>query len=228
MEKRKIGLLGGFSYASTLQYYNRIMELYYEQCNDYYYPELAIYSLDFQKFTDMEDEGRMEDYRQYIRYGIQNLNRSGVDFFAMTANSPHSVLEDIRTELPIPVVSIVDAVADAVQSKGLSKVLLTGIRYTMQSDFYQNGLGKRGIEVLVPEEAHQNEINGIIFGELCRNIIREKTRDRFKEIISAYDVEGVLLCCTELPLLLQQKDYEQPIFDSMELHCRAIINYALA
>ncbi len=227
MQKKKIGLLGGFSYASTLQYYSRLMELYYERARDYYYPELVIYSLDFQKFTDMEDERRMEDYKTYIRYGIDAIERAGADFFAMTANSPHSVLDELRAELPLPVVSIVDAVAEAVEAKGLKKVLLTGIKYTMQMDFYQKGLAKRGIETIVPGDAHQDEINDIIFGELVRDIINDSTRERFKEIISSYETEGVLLCCTELPLLLQQEHFDRPLFDSMELHVRAIMDYAL-
>ncbi len=227
MQKKKIGLLGGFSYASTLQYYNGLMELYYERAHDYYYPELVIYSLDFQKFTDMEDERRLDDYKEYILYGIDAIRRAGADFFAMTANSPHSVLEDIRPALPLPVVSIVDAVADEVQRQGLRKVLLTGIKYTMQMDFYQKGLAKRGIETIVPGDAHKDEINELIFGELVRGIIREETRERFKKIISAYDTEGVLLCCTELPLLLQQEHYENPLFDSMALHIKSIMDYAL-
>ncbi len=227
MQKKKIGLLGGFSYASTLQYYSRLMELYYDKEHDYYYPELVIYSLDFQKFTDMEDERRMEDYKAYIRYGIDAVDRAGADFFAMTANSPHSVLDEIRPDLPLPVVSIVDAVADAVAEKGLKKVLLTGIRYTMQMNFYQKGLAKRGIETIVPSDEHKDEINDIIFGELVRDIIMDSTRERFKEIISSYEAEGVLLCCTELPLLLQQEHYDRPLFDSMELHVRAIMDYAL-
>ena len=227
MKKKKIGLLGGFSYTSTLQYYKKLMEMYYERYQDYYYPELVIYSLDFQRFTDMENERRLEDYKSYIRYGIDNIKRAGADFFAMTANSPHSVLEEIRPELPIPVVSIVDAIAEEVKKQGLKKVLLTGIRYTMQSDFYQKGLAKYGIEVIVPDDAHKDEINDIIFNELCRDIILDDTREKFKKIISAYDAEGVLLCCTELPLLLQQKHYNKPVFDSMDIHCKAIIDYAL-
>ena len=227
MEKKKIGLLGGFSYASTLEYYNRLMELYYERAHDYHYPELIIYSLDFQKFTDMEDEMRMDDYRNYILYGADAIERAGADLLAMTANSPHSVLEDIRPQISLPVVSIVDAVAEAVRAAGLTKVLLTGIRYTMQSDFYQKGLSARGIRTLVPSPAHMDEINDMIFGELVRNIVKDETRDRFRAILDSYDVEGVLLCCTELPLLLKQDQYDKPLFDSMDLHIRAIMDYAL-
>ena len=228
MKKKVIGLLGGFSYVSTIEYYDKLMEGYYDRYHDYYYPELCIYSLDFQKFTDMEDQMRMDAYKDYILSGVNSLAKAGADFFAMTANSPHSVLEEIREKLPIPAVSIVDSVAEAVKTKGLKKVLLTGIKYTMDSDFYPVGLAKKGIETIVPSEEDKLQINEIIFSELCRNIVKDETREAFVRIISSYDAEGVLLCCTELPLLLKQEHYGKPVFDSMHIHIRSVLDYALA
>lgn len=227
MEKKKIGLLGGFSYESTLQYYDNLMKLYYEQFHDYYYPELVIYSMDFQKFTDMENENRMDDYRKYILDAIHDLSAAGVDFVAMTANSPHSVYEDIAPLAPVPMLSIVDAVAEYALAHNMKKVLLTGIKYTMNSEFYPKGLAKHGIEVVIPSDEHKEEINDIIFGELCIGVFKNSTRERFKEIIGSYKADGVILGCTELPLLLHQEDTEIPVISSVDVHCKKIINYTL-
>lgn len=145
----------------------------------------------------------------------------------MAANSPHSVLEKIRPQIALPVVSIVDAVAREAKKMGLKTVLLTGIRYTMQRTFYQEGFQKYGIQVLVPNAEEQDTINHIIFDEL---VIHKKTKaaqDTFQAILSRYPTDGVILGCTELPLLLQQDDTEIPLLDSMKLHCRAALDFAL-
>lgn len=224
---KRIGILGGISLASTLAYYKTITDLYYERFQDYYYPEILINSLNFQYFTDLEDQNRMEEYKAYILEGISRLEKAGADFILMAANSPHSVLEEIRPQIALPVVSIVDAVAREAKKMGLKTVLLTGIRYTMQRTFYQEGFQKYGIQVLVPNAEEQDTINHIIFDEL---VIHKKTKaaqDTFQAILSRYPTDGVILGCTELPLLLQQDDTEIPLLDSMKLHCRAALDFAL-
>lgn len=227
MKKKKIGLLGGVSYESTIQYYDNLMQLYYAKYKDYYFPELVIYSMDFQKFTDMENEDRMDDYRKYILESVNALKASGVDFVAMTANSPHSVYEDIAPLAPVPMISIVDSVADYAIAQGMKKLLLTGIKYTMNKTFYQEGLSKRGIEVIVPSDEEKDEINNIIFDELCIGIFKDSTRERFKEIIGQYDTDGVILGCTELPMLLKQENTDIPLISSVDVHCRSILEYTL-
>lgn len=224
---KRIGILGGISLASTLAYYKTITDFYYDRFHDYYYPEILINSLNFQYFTDLEDQNRMEEYKAYILEGISRLEKAGADFVLMAANSPHSVLEEIRPQIALPVVSIVDAVAEKAQEMGLKTVLLTGIRYTMQRTFYQEGFRKYGIHVLVPNAQEQETINQIIFGEL---VIHKKTKaaqDAFKEILSRYKKDGVILGCTELPLLLEQGDVDFPLLNSLELHCRAALEAAL-
>lgn len=227
MKKKKIGLLGGVSYESTIQYYDNLMQLYYAKYKDYYFPELVIYSMDFQKFTDMENEDRMDDYREYILESVNALKASGVDFVAMTANSPHSVYEDIAPLAPVPMISIVDSVADYAIAQGMKKLLLTGIKYTMNKTFYQEGLSKRGIEVIVPSDEEKDEINNIIFDELCIGIFKDSTRERFKGIIGQYDTDGVILGCTELPMLLKQENTDIPLISSVDVHCRSILEYTL-
>lgn len=225
--KKTIGILGGISLASTIQYYKLITDLYYEQCKDYYYPEINIKSLDFQYFTDLEDEKRTDEYIDYIIKGINSLKAAGSDFVIMAANSPHSVYPQVADKIDIPMISIVETTAKKAIELNLKKVLLTGIKYTMQESFYQNGFNKHGIKVITPNEIHQDEINDIIFKELVINKISDKTRLRMLEIINSYDVEGVILGCTELPLLLQQKHSNLKLLDTLSLHAKAALDFSL-
>lgn len=201
--------------------------MYYKKYSNYYYPEIIINSLDFQYFTDLEDEHRTTDYIEYIVNGTHSLQNAGADFIIMAANSPHSVFEQVKEQTDVPMISIVETAAKKAIELKLKKVLLTGIKYTMEENFYQKGFGENDIEVIVPNEVHRNEINDIIFNELVLNIITDKTREKFKYIISKYDVDGVILGCTELPLLLNQNDTDYKLLDTLDLHCRAVLEYTL-
>lgn len=225
--KRKIGILGGISLASTLEYAATIARKYYDRFGDYYYPEMILYSLDFQKFTDMENEGRLGDYADYIAMGINALQRAGADFAIMSANSPHSALSAVQERTALPILSIVDAVGKQARLQQMKHVLLTGIYYTMQNTFYQNGLAAHGITVKTPDEADQKAIDEIIFSRLARNVISEHDREQFLAILSRYPTDGVILGCTELPLLLSQEQTTIPLLNSLDLHCTAALNYAL-
>lgn len=225
--KRKIGILGGISHTSTIQYYQTIMKLYYERFGNYYYPEIIIHSLDFQYFTDLENELKLQEYENYIVYSIHCLENAGADFIIMAANSPHSVLDNVMKRVCTPILSIVDAVGIKAKKKNLKKLLLTGIKYTMQSDFYKSGMKKYGIAIITPDDAEQNLINQIIFKELVLNNKSDQSRENFLEIINRYPVDGVILGCTELPLLLDNKDTGILLLNSLELHCEMTLNYAL-
>ncbi|MEW8972831.1 MAG: amino acid racemase [Tissierellaceae bacterium] len=224
---KKIGILGGISLASTIHYYKTITDLYYEKYHDYYYPEILINSLNFQYFTDLENQHRMEEYQSYILEGLENLKKAGADFVIMAANSPHSVLESIIDKIPLPIISIVESVAKEAKQKGLKRVLLTGILYTMQSDFYQKGFSKYGIEVVVPNDYEKQIIENIIFKELVINKVSNESKQQFLDIINHYDVDGVILGCTELPQLIGSEDTNKLLLNSLEIHCQSTLNYAL-
>lgn len=145
----------------------------------------------------------------------------------MAANSPHSVLNRISPHVDIPIISIVDAVAKKAVELNFKKVLLTGIKYTMQNSFYQDGFKVNGIKVTTPCEEDQNQINLIIFNELVVNDIKQETKERFKKIIERYDADGIILGCTELPLLLKQCDTNLKLLDSLTLHAKAALEYSL-
>ena len=158
---KRIGILGGISAESTAEYYTRLIRGYYARKGNDHYPEIVIYSLDFRHFTNFEDSGDRTGYIAYIMTGIRALERAGADFILMSANSPHSVFEDVEAQANVPMLSIVKATAQRAKEMNVKKLLLLGIKYTMQSTFYQNTCREMGIEVVTPVEPEQDEINRI-------------------------------------------------------------------
>ena len=225
---KRIGLLGGISHESTAAYYTRLHHRYYERHRNYHYPEIVIYSLDFQKFTDMENKAQPEEYIEYILSGVIALHNAGADFALMAANSPHAVFPEVAAGAPLPILSIVESTIQRAKSLRLEKLLLLGIRFTMQKNFYADAGLESGIEVITPLEADQTVVNELIFNELVVGEIRQSSRTRLVELISSYEVSGVILGCTELPLILSDQDCDLPLLDTLELHVQAALDHALA
>ena len=214
---KRIGILGGISYESTKDYYELFHHKYYEQKNDYYFPEIVVYSLNFQKFTDYENTNQ-EKYIEYILQGIKGLEAAQVDFIIMAANSPHSVYKQLVRKVKVPIYSIADATIARILEKGLRRVLLLGIKHTMDSNFYPEAGKASNIDVVVPSEKDKQTINDIIFSELCVGVVNAASKNKLLQIISHYDVQGVILGCTELPQIIKNGDLSIEIFNTLEIH----------
>jgi aspartate racemase len=224
---KRIGILGGISHESTAVYYQRLHAEYFARRQDYYYPEVIVYSLNFQRFTDYEDRGEMGPYVEYILQGLDALQRAGADFALMAANSPHAVFPQVAAQTTLQLLSIVEVTAQAAQVRGLRRLLLLGIRFTMQATFYADVCARYGIDVITPDTDEQNIINRIIFEELVVGNFRAESRQLLLRIIEQYAVDGVILGCTELPLLLRASDTTTPLLDTLTLHVKAAVDYAL-
>ncbi len=225
MKNTRVGLLGGMSYESTLKYYQLFLEKYYEKEHNYSYPEVVIFSLNFQKVIDYELGIEKEKYIEYLMEGINSLENAGVDFIFMAANSPHAVYEDLNNQAKVPILSIVKATADKAEKQNMRKLLLLGIKFTMQSTFYQEEFMTRGMKVITPLDKEQDEINKIIFDELVIGIHNSESKYRLLEIIGNYEVDGVILGCTELPLILKQKYTKVKLLDTVEIHIDSALDY---
>ncbi|MFX1569324.1 MAG: aspartate/glutamate racemase family protein [Promethearchaeota archaeon] len=225
---KRIGILGGMSYESTIKYYDLLLEKYYEKFNDYNYPEVLIFSVNFQKLIDLELVENREKYIEYLMSCINALENGGATFVAMAANSPHAVYNDLENKSGIPILSIVKATADMALKNSMKKVLLLGIKFTMQNTFYQEHCKELGIEVITPSNAKQDEIDKIIFDELVIGFFKQESKEKLLQIINEYDVDGVILGCTELPLILNQTDTEIKLLDTLEIHVNAILDYYLS
>ena len=223
----KIGILGGMSYESTIKYYAQILEKYYQKKRDYAYPEVVIFSLNFQRVIDLEHGNNKVEYIDYLMEGIESLENAGANFILMAANSPHAVYEDLIQLAKVPILSIVKATAEEAQRENLSKLLLLGIKFTMQSSFYQDFFAKLNMRIITPSEPEQDTINQIIFDELVIGNFTEESKQKLLSVISNYEVDGVILGCTELPLILRQKDINIKLLDTVEVHVEAALKYYL-
>lgn len=211
---------------STCYYYRKYIEISRKKFRKYEYPELLIYSINFRDFF-MNPEG-WEGRKRILINAAKALERAGAELIALTANTPHIVFDDIQKEISVPMVSIIDAVAEEILSHGLKKVLLLETKTTMSSGFYVNALKNKGLEVVVPNEEEQEELNRIIFEELAFENLKSKRWiiDLIERYAKEEGVEGVILGCTELPLAVKRGDVSIEVFDSAEIHIKKLIEVA--
>lgn len=226
---RKIGILGGMSPESTSTYYEEITRTYTERYGDYGYPEILIYSVNFQKFVEWQRQADWLSAAQEMARCLQHLKRAGADFGLIATNTMHIVFPEVQAAVDMPLLSIVDATAASITDSRLRKVGLLGTIFTMREAFYRDGLSRHGIDVLVPPVAEQDWMNRVIFDELCRGEIRSASHDLFLQIIHALaeaGAEGIVLGCTEIPLLVKPGDTSLPLFNTTVLHARMALDYA--
>ena len=222
---KTIGIIGGLGPESTCEFYRLITRYYYDRYGDYNYPEIIIYSVIFKKIIDCGYESTGE-----IIQAIERLHRAGADFVVAPCNSIHLVYEAVSQDIPIPWISIMDATAESVRCKNLYKVGLLGTRFTMSGNFYRDTLSRHGIETVVPDKDSQEIINDIIYNELVRNCVTEKSRRYVLHCINDLQekgARGIVLGCTELPFLISQKDVSIPVFDTTALYAHKALDLSL-
>jgi len=222
---KTIGILGGLGPESTLEYYRYITRTYYEIHRDYAYPEIIIYSVSFKKYIDQGYEIAAD-----VREAIGKLYSAGADFIVAACNSIHIVYDEVSKDIPIPWISIMDAVAEEIKKKNITKVGLLGTMCTMSKGFYHKALAENGIETLTPDWHAQKKINNITFNELVLGIVKDESKQYVLDCIeelSQKGAQGIVLGCTELPFLIQQKDITIPVFDSTVIHAGKALELAL-
>ncbi|MGD9347899.1 MAG: amino acid racemase [Candidatus Aminicenantes bacterium] len=224
---KRIGIIGGISHESTIKYYEFILKKYYAKKRDYHYPEVIIFSLDLAKLVGFEERGDIDGYIRYLASGVNSLEKSGVEFILIAANSPHAVFDILQKKASVPMISIVEITAQEAKRLKMKKLLLIGIKHTMQSPFYRDVFAAHGMEVITPSEKEQDEINRIIFEELVLGIYKNSTRNKLLDVINNYDEDGVILGCTELSLALNQEDTKIKLLNTLELHALAALEYSI-
>ena len=227
---KRIGILGGMSPESTVEYYRHITRTYTERFGDYGYPEVIIYSVSFQPYVDWPESERWDLVAQGLSEAGRRLEAAGADFIAIATNTMHLVLDQVRTNVEVPVLSLLDAVSDAILAQGMRTVGLLGTRVTMEKPFYRDALARQGIDVLVPDAEERAHVDQVIYDELVTGELRDTSRAVFVAIIDRLaerGAEGVVLGCTEIPLLVGPRDAGIPLFDSTIIHAEAILDCAL-
>jgi len=227
-----IGLIGGMSWNSTLEYYRIINESFARRLGGLHSARLALYSLDFDEIQRAQHKGHWDDITRILVNAGDAVKRAGADFLVICTNTMHKVADDVEEKVGLPLLHIVDVTGDAIRERGLHQIGLLGTRFVMTEPFYQERLRDRfAIELLVPGEDDIDTIHQIIYNELCEGKIKASSRRVCADIISRLvneGAEGIVLGCTELPLLIQPSDIHAPIFDTTRLHAEAAVNLALA
>jgi aspartate racemase len=227
---KRIGILGGMSPESTIEYYQTITRSYTAQFGDYAYPEVLIFSVSFQQYVDWPNQDRWDLVAQGLVEAGRSLQAAGADVLLIATNTMHLVIDQVRDSVDVPVLSMLDVVADACLARGMSCVGLLGTRFTMEKRFYQDALARKGLAVLVPDSDERERVNRVIYDELVAGEIRAESRAEFVSIIqhlAARGAEGVILGCTEIPLLVHDTDVDLPLLDTTVLHAQAALDYAL-
>jgi len=227
---KTIGILGGMSPESTVAYYEYITRTYTETFGDYGYPEILIYSVSFQPYVDWPAEDRWDLVAEGLTRAAQALEVAGADVILIATNTMHLVFDEVEAGVNVPMLSLLDAVGGAIEARGMERVGLLGTAFTMEKTFYQDALANRGIEVLVPGAEDRKRVNDVIYDELVAGQIRDASRKAFVEIIDGLarrGAEGVILGCTEIPLLVSEEEAGIPLFDTTVIHADAALRYAV-
>ena len=228
---KTIGLIGGMSWESTAIYYQRINTLIKERLGGLHSARLVIYSVDFHEIEVLQRKNRWTEAGDMLAQAGCALCAAGADALLICTNTMHKVADAVENASGLPLLHIADVTGEALRKAALSRIALFGTRFTMEQDFYRGRLSERfGIDVLVPDEADRQRIHAIIYDELCVGILSASSRQELIGIIHKMrerGAEGVILGCTELPLLIQAADLPLPVFDTTELHARSAVDFSL-
>lgn len=227
---RTIGILGGMSPESTITYYQVITREYTAQYGDHNYPPIVIYSVRFQPYIDWPKQGEWDRVTEGLVKASRALERAGAEFIVIATNTMHLVLDGIQSGISIPILSLLDVTADAIEAQGATRVGLLGTRFTMKKRFYHEALASRGIDVFSPDEDDIELVNSIIYDELIRGEVREESRQKVVAVIDkmrANGAQGIIAGCTEIPLLINEAVAGMPVFDTTALHARAALDFAI-
>lgn len=231
---KTIGIIGGVSWASSIEYYRIMNELARDRLGGVSSAQILMYSIEFGEFSKQErlaDKGDWTLMTQTILDAARRLERGGADFIVIASNTLNSLADPVQQEVGLPVLHIADATGEAVRKEGLHTVALLGTKYTMEQPFYRERLKKYGIRVVIPDEKERDYVNAVIFDELCANRVKPESREGYKKIIDRLQreegAEGVILGCTEIPLLIKQEDVAIPVFDTTAIHSAAAVDYSL-
>lgn len=227
---KTIGLIGGTGWVSTVEYYRQINEEINNRLGGMYSAKCLIHSFNFEEIISLQETGNAEAIYLKILAAAENLINSGADCIALCANTMHLYITQLKSNIAVPVVHIGEATALTIKRAGLSKVGLLGTKLTMEKDFYTGKLQEFGITTMVPDKEERDYIHSVIFDELIKDDFRKSSRSRFLEIIDSLKqegAEGVILGCTEIPLLIHQDHTDIPLFNTLNIHANALVDFAV-
>ena len=228
---KTIGLIGGMSWESSLEYYRIINELVKKKLGEPHSAKSIMYSVDFAEFENLQHQGNWNLLSDKMVKIAQKLEKAGADLVLICTNTMHKMAPEVQASINIPLLHIADAAADEIKKQNIKKIGLLGTNFTMEQDFYKGRLKeKHGIDVVIPEKEERKIIHNVIYKELISGLIKDQSRAKFIKIIKNLKVrgaEGVVLGCTEIPLLIKDKDVDIPVFNTTELHAIKAVEKSL-
>jgi aspartate racemase len=228
---KTIGLIGGMSWESTVPYYRLVNEAVARRLGGLHSAKVLLASVDFAEVEAMQSSGDWAAAGLLLADSARSLERAGADFLVVCTNTMHKVADAIEGAVGIPLLHIADATAAEVKAQGIGKVGLLGTRFTMEQDFYKARLlGRHGIEAIVPGEADRGIVHRVIYDELCLGKVLSPSREEYRRIIRGLvgqGAQGIVLACTEIPMLVGAADSPVPVFDTTALHARRAAEWAL-
>ncbi len=228
---KTIGLIGGMSWESSIEYYRIINETVRARLGGLHSAKSIMYSVDFAEIETLQQQGKWDEATDLMIDAAQRVERGGADFVIICTNTMHKMADEVQNHIQIPLLHIADATAEKIKAHGLKKIGLLGTRFTMEEDFYRGRLTeKQGLEVIIPRERERDIVHRVIFDELCLGEIRKPSKEQYVRIMDHLvrdGAEGIILGCTEISLLVQEEDSQIPLFDTTKIHAAAAVEYAL-
>jgi aspartate racemase len=227
---KTIGLIGGMSWESSLLYYRLINQGIQQRLGGLHSAELLMYSVDFAPIENLQHTGDWEGASKILIEAARRLEAGGADFFLIGTNTMHQVAPAVAAAVDIPLLHIADATAQLLVSNELSRVGLLGTAFTMELEFYRERIERHGIEVVVPELHDRQMVHDIIYQELCLGKVDDDSREVYLAIIDRLreqHIDGVILGCTEIGLLLDSRHTDIPLYDTAEIHAAQAVDFAL-
>jgi len=228
---KRIGLLGGMSWESSIEYERIINEEVRKRLGGVHSADLIVRSYDFAQIEKLQESDRWNEAGDLLAADAAQLEAAGAELIVLCTNTMHKVAESIEAAISVPFLHLADATADAVSKAGITTVALLGTRYTMEQDFYRARLESYGLSVLIPEEPERTMIHDVIFSELVRGVVTEESKRQYLTAIGSLlerGAEGVIAGCTEIELLVGADDVACPYFPTTRLHALSAVDFALA
>ena len=229
---KTIGIIGGMSYESSIHYYERINDQVNEKAGGLTCAKMLIYNVNFEEIRKFMLENKWDNIGEELAKIAKTLESAGADYIVIATNTMHKLADYIQSQISIPLIHIADCVSDKCKQSNIFNVGLLGTKYTMVEEFLKDRLNQNGLSVTTPEnEENINEIDRIIFDELCKGIIKDSSKkyyiDVINNMIKKNNIEGIILGCTEIEMLIKPEDLSIPIFDTTQSHIDAIVDYSL-
>lgn len=229
---KTLGLLGGMSWESTAIYYRLLNEIVREKLGGLHSARLLLYSFDFAEIAERQHEGDWEGAAKLLIEAACKLETAGAEGLVICTNTMHKLANEVQAAISIPIVHIADATGEAVKKAGVKRPALLATRFTMEEDFYKGRLATRyGLEPVVPDDAGREIVHRIIYDELCQGLVIEASKEAYiaeiKRMWLNDSIDGVIMGCTEITMLIGQRDFDMPVFDTTRIHAEAAVAFAM-